>query len=131
MRSAILKHNYGSPHTLEPQTCHGEVLFSVFYSTCFQDSLPPPPVQLFFVSSMPFGLKTHLRQLHPSSDLLGFKVPAVSSAAGWVFFLISSFKDQRRVFPEGRGQGEELEKNREYFFFDLCAEIILVLVFSQ
>lgn len=80
---------------------------------------------------MPFGLKTHLRQLHPSSDLLGFKVPAVSSAAGWVFFLISSFKDQRRVFPEGRGQGEELEKNREYFFFDLCAEIILVLVFSQ
>ena len=80
---------------------------------------------------MLFGLKTHLRQLHPNSDLLGFKVPAVSSAAGWLFFLISSFKDQRRVCSEGRGQGEELEKSREYFFFDLFAEIILVLVFSQ
>lgn len=61
-------------------------------------------------SSTPSGLKTHLRQLHPSSDLLGFKVPAVSSAAGWPFSLISSFKDQRRVFPEGRGRGEELVK---------------------
>ena len=66
-------------------------LFSVFDSTCFQHSLPPSPVQLFFLSSMPSGLKTHLRQLHPSSDLLGFKVSAVSSAAGWPFFLIYSF----------------------------------------
>ena len=97
-------------NTEESKQCMVRYLFSVFDSTCFQHSLPPSPVQLFFLSSMPSGLKTHLRQLHSSSDLLGFKVPAVSSAAGWPFFLISSFKDQRRMFPEGRGQGEELVK---------------------
>ena len=34
------------------------------------------------------------------------------------------------MFPEGRGQGEELKKNREYFFLDLRSEIFWFWVFS-
>lgn len=44
-----------------------------------------------------------------------------------LFLLISPFKDQRKNFPEKRGQGEELEGiGNISFFFDLWSELSLV-----
>lgn len=93
-------------------------IFTLYFIALISST--PHPTQLFsFPSSMQLGLKTHVRQLQPNSDLLGFRVPAGRSAAAWLSFLISSSKDQRTMFPERRGQGGELKKIREYFFLDL------------
>lgn len=57
--------------------------------------------------------KTHFRQLHPN----GFdwpQSPCCSLCRG-LYFLISSFKEQRKKFPGGRGQGRELEGTGNIF----------------
>lgn len=57
--------------------------------------------------------KTHFRQLHPN----GFdwpQSPCCSLCRG-LYFLISSFREQRKKFPGGRGQGRELEGTGNIF----------------
>lgn len=104
-------------------------VFILYFMMLISSTTPPSPAQLLTsLSSMQFGLKTQFTQLHPNSDFLGFKIPAVLllQAIFPIFFL------QRLKKEVSRRKGtRRIGRNREYFFFDLCSEFFLLFYFLK